>query len=151
MEKVPDNGAALLVYYHGALPIDMYYIIAKMLLYKKRSLKNVVATFLFRLPGISYHSTPFRSNGFIQHEHDLWNSARGEHWSFLCHIYGLVLVRTSIYISFAGFKIMLDVFGACSPTREECVKMLKVGLSPVIFQVCPFHSGLWKHSVERPL
>ena len=25
---------------------------------------------------------------------------------------------------------MLDVFGACSPTREECVKMLKVG-SPV--------------------
>jgi hypothetical protein len=26
----------------------------------------------------------------------------------------------------AGFKIMLDVFGACSPTREECVKMLKV-------------------------
>lgn len=76
LEKVPDNGPALLVYYHGALPIDMYYIIAKMLLYKKRSLKNVVATFMFRLP---------------------------------------------------GFKIMLDVFGACSPTREECVKMLKDG------------------------
>lgn len=51
LEKVPDQGPALLVYYHGALPIDMYYIIAKMLLYKKRSLKNVVATFLFRFPG----------------------------------------------------------------------------------------------------
>lgn len=53
LDKIPDKGAALLVYYHGALPIDMYYIIAKMLLYKKRSLKNVVATFLFRLPGIN--------------------------------------------------------------------------------------------------
>ena len=51
LDKVPDNGAALLVYYHGALPIDMYYIIAKIFIYKKRSLKNVVATFLFRLPG----------------------------------------------------------------------------------------------------
>ncbi|XP_046857388.1 transmembrane protein 68-like isoform X2 [Xenia sp. Carnegie-2017] len=76
LDKIPDKGAALLVYYHGALPIDMYYIIAKMLLYKKRSLKNVVATFLFRLP---------------------------------------------------GFKILLDVFGASSPTRDECVKMLKRG------------------------
>ena len=52
LEKIPDNGSALLVYYHGALPIDMYYIIAKMLLYKRRPLKNVVATFLYRFPGI---------------------------------------------------------------------------------------------------
>ena len=52
LEKIPDNGSALLVYYHGALPIDMYYILAKMLLYKRRPLKNVVATFLYRFPGI---------------------------------------------------------------------------------------------------
>lgn len=75
-EKIPDTGSALLVYYHGALPIDMYYIIAKMLLYKRRQLKNVVATFLYRLP---------------------------------------------------GFQILLDVFGACSPTRAECVEMLRNG------------------------
>lgn len=135
LEKVPDNGAALLVYYHGALPIDMYYIIAKMLLYKKRSLKNVVATFLFRLPGIFYQFFP--STTSFRHViqcrprnlklRALWSSTRVKHKSLTSYL-RISSFSNNMYI-FAGFKIMLDVFGACSPTREECVKMLKVGLS----------------------
>ncbi|RMX53713.1 hypothetical protein pdam_00000353 [Pocillopora damicornis] len=52
MEKLPDKGPALLIYYHGALPLDMYYILSRLLLCKKRRLRNVAATFLFHIPGI---------------------------------------------------------------------------------------------------
>ncbi|XP_048582936.1 transmembrane protein 68-like [Nematostella vectensis] len=51
IEKLPDAGAALLIYYHGAIPIDMYYIMARLILQKKRRLRNVAATFLFYVPG----------------------------------------------------------------------------------------------------
>ncbi|KAK2562360.1 Transmembrane protein 68, partial [Acropora cervicornis] len=52
VEKLPDDGPALLIYYHGALPLDMYYILARLLLVKKRRLRNVAATFMFQIPGI---------------------------------------------------------------------------------------------------
>lgn len=52
MDKLPVKGPALLIYYHGALPLDMYYILARLLLCKKRRLRNVAATFLFQIPGI---------------------------------------------------------------------------------------------------
>ena len=29
MENVPADGGALILYYHGALPIDYYYFVAK--------------------------------------------------------------------------------------------------------------------------
>lgn len=32
MEHVPVSGAALIVYYHGAIPIDMYYFVARVCL-----------------------------------------------------------------------------------------------------------------------
>lgn len=51
VEKLPDDGPALLIYYHGALPLDMYYILARLLLVKKRRLRNVAATFMFQIPG----------------------------------------------------------------------------------------------------
>lgn len=52
VDKLPDDGPALLIYYHGAIPLDMYYILARLLLVKKRRLRNVAATFLFQIPGI---------------------------------------------------------------------------------------------------
>ena len=52
MDKLPDDGPALLIYYHGALPLDMYYILARIILCKKRRLRNVAATFLFQIPGL---------------------------------------------------------------------------------------------------
>lgn len=53
LENIPERGPALLVYYHGALPIDMYYVIAKLLLYKGRLLHPVGDRFLFYIPGIA--------------------------------------------------------------------------------------------------
>lgn len=52
VEKLPKNGPALLIYYHGALPLDMYYILARLYLLTKRRLRNVAATFLFHFPGL---------------------------------------------------------------------------------------------------
>jgi len=52
LENVPDRGPALIVMYHGTLPLDAYYILAKLQLSKKRRLKIVVDHFLFKLPGL---------------------------------------------------------------------------------------------------
>lgn len=50
-ENIPDNGPALLVFYHGAIPLDHYYLIVKCLLYKKRLINAVGDNFLFMIPG----------------------------------------------------------------------------------------------------
>jgi len=50
-EKIPEEGPALLVYYHGALPIDLYYLIANVILHKRRCLRAVGDRFLFIIPG----------------------------------------------------------------------------------------------------
>ena len=52
LENIPEQGAALLIYYHGALPIDFYYVYAKTHLYRNRRFKIVADKFLFRIPGI---------------------------------------------------------------------------------------------------
>lgn len=49
-ENIPD-GPFLLIYYHGALPIDMYYFIARMLLFKRRHIHTVADRFMFKIPG----------------------------------------------------------------------------------------------------
>lgn len=51
LENIPDHGSALLVFYHGNLPLDVYYVIAKCLLYKKRTLHCVGDKFIFKMPG----------------------------------------------------------------------------------------------------
>ena len=52
LEHVPQEGAALILYYHGALPVDYYYFVAKIHLLKGRVVHSVVDRFLFRLPGM---------------------------------------------------------------------------------------------------
>jgi len=51
MENIPVDTPALLVYYHGAMPIDIYYLIAKTILYKDRLIHTVGDRFLFKIPG----------------------------------------------------------------------------------------------------
>ncbi|KAK7945300.1 hypothetical protein WMY93_001028 [Mugilogobius chulae] len=50
MEKVPDQGPALIVYYHGAIPIDYYYFLANVILQKGRTCHSVADHFLFKIP-----------------------------------------------------------------------------------------------------
>lgn len=50
IENIPSGGA-LLVYYHGALPIDFYYICSHILLYEGRLINPVGDRFLFKIPG----------------------------------------------------------------------------------------------------
>lgn len=51
LENIPNKGPALIVYYHGALPIDHYYFIATCLLSKNRLVKAIGDRFLFKIPG----------------------------------------------------------------------------------------------------
>ncbi|KAK0149295.1 Transmembrane protein 68 [Merluccius polli] len=52
MEKIPDEGAALIVYYHGAIPIDYYYFLANVILQKGRTCHSVADHFVFKIPGL---------------------------------------------------------------------------------------------------
>lgn len=50
LENLPDGGA-LIVYYHGTLPVDLYYFIARVYLLKNRLVQTVADRFLFNIPG----------------------------------------------------------------------------------------------------
>lgn len=51
LQKIPDRGPALIVYYHGTIPVDFYYLAARCLLEKKRHIRAVGDNFLFHIPG----------------------------------------------------------------------------------------------------
>lgn len=53
LENIPNKGegGALLIYYHGAIPLDIYYLLAKCILYKERMITAVADRFLFKVPG----------------------------------------------------------------------------------------------------
>lgn len=51
IHNIPDEGPALIVYYHGALPLDYYYLLARCILQKKRLIEAVGDKFLFSIPG----------------------------------------------------------------------------------------------------
>ncbi|XP_071442917.1 DGAT1/2-independent enzyme synthesizing storage lipids [Hetaerina americana] len=51
IENIPDEGSALIIYYHGAIPIDLYYFVARVILFKNRLIHSVADRFLFKIPG----------------------------------------------------------------------------------------------------
>uniref|UniRef100_A0A1B6CJS1 Phospholipid/glycerol acyltransferase domain-containing protein n=1 Tax=Clastoptera arizonana TaxID=38151 RepID=A0A1B6CJS1_9HEMI len=51
IENIPDHTPALFVYYHGAIPIDLYYFISRVYLLKNRLIHTVADRFLFKMPG----------------------------------------------------------------------------------------------------
>lgn len=52
LENIPEDGPVLIIYYHGVIPIDLYYVMAKCLLEKRRQIHAVGDRFLFKIPGI---------------------------------------------------------------------------------------------------
>ncbi|KAL3079776.1 hypothetical protein niasHS_014058 [Heterodera schachtii] len=53
LENIPDEGPGMIIAYHGPTPIDLYYVIAKGILYKKRTIHCVADKFVFKIPGWS--------------------------------------------------------------------------------------------------
>jgi 1-acyl-sn-glycerol-3-phosphate acyltransferase len=51
LENLPKDSNGLIIYYHGAIPIDMYYFVAKVYLKYDRLIYTVGDRFLFKLPG----------------------------------------------------------------------------------------------------
>lgn len=51
LENVPIDSPALLIYYHGAIPIDLYYLVSRIYLIKAKLVHTVADHFLFKLPG----------------------------------------------------------------------------------------------------
>lgn len=52
LDKIPADGAALVVYYHGPIPVDYYYLASRYIIYRKRSMWTIAAAFLFKTPGL---------------------------------------------------------------------------------------------------
>lgn len=53
LDNIPETGPALFVAYHGTLPIDIYYLISKVMVHKRRTLHVVGDKFVFKIPGMS--------------------------------------------------------------------------------------------------
>ncbi|KRT81759.1 hypothetical protein AMK59_5655, partial [Oryctes borbonicus] len=53
LEHIQEVGPALIIYYHGAIPIDVYYFMTKVLFSKNRLVHTVADYFLFNIPGFS--------------------------------------------------------------------------------------------------
>ncbi|XP_060526866.1 monoacylglycerol/Diacylglycerol O-acyltransferase [Cylas formicarius] len=53
LENLPKDGPALVIYYHGAIPVDIYYFLAKIYLMRNRLVHTVADHFLFKVPGFS--------------------------------------------------------------------------------------------------
>ncbi|XP_046740029.1 transmembrane protein 68 isoform X1 [Diprion similis] len=53
LSNIPENEPVLFVYYHGAIPIDLYYFISKVFLYNSKLIHTVGDRFLFKVPGWS--------------------------------------------------------------------------------------------------
>jgi len=60
-ENLPAEGPALILYYHGALPVDYYYLVADTVLSKGRTIHSVVDRFIFKIPGFSSLMRAFNS------------------------------------------------------------------------------------------
>jgi 1-acyl-sn-glycerol-3-phosphate acyltransferase len=52
LENIPATGPVLIVFYHAALPIDFYYVFAKIWLYRNRRVRVVADKFVFKIPGL---------------------------------------------------------------------------------------------------
>ncbi|KAG8187318.1 hypothetical protein JTE90_011688 [Oedothorax gibbosus] len=50
LENIPKEGPALIVFYHGAMPVDWYYLLANTILHRKRTISAVGDRFLFKVP-----------------------------------------------------------------------------------------------------
>ncbi|OTF83839.1 transmembrane protein 68-like protein, partial [Euroglyphus maynei] len=51
IDNLPANGPALLVFYHGTWPCDIYFLIAELYLCKKRIMFTIVERIIYLLPG----------------------------------------------------------------------------------------------------
>ncbi|CAL1546339.1 unnamed protein product [Lymnaea stagnalis] len=51
LHHIPETGPALIIYYHGVLPVDLYYVLTTVLLEKNRLVHLVGDKFLFYMPG----------------------------------------------------------------------------------------------------
>lgn len=52
-ENIPESGPALILYYHGAIPVDYYYLVADTFIKKGRTIHSVVDKLLCKLPGFA--------------------------------------------------------------------------------------------------
>ncbi|XP_035664804.1 transmembrane protein 68-like [Branchiostoma floridae] len=53
-EKLPKDGPGLIVYYHGTLPVDCYYMMARINLDQGRPLCAMTDRFMFSIPGLKF-------------------------------------------------------------------------------------------------
>ena len=50
-DKIPDKGGAVIVYYHGPIPVDYFFLVCQTLLRKGRLFRSVVDRVLINMPG----------------------------------------------------------------------------------------------------
>jgi hypothetical protein len=106
IENIPDDEPALLVYYHGAIPLDYYYLLAKVYLNKKRLIRAVGDKFLFNIPGKCESTATIRILALFA--------------------LGLISIFNRIFRC-QGWKLMMEVFHVFPGTLQTCTQVLENG------------------------
>lgn len=101
LENLPPSGPALIIYYHGAVPIDIYYFVARVYLQRDRLVYTVGDRFLFKLPGE-------------------YSSGDPRFW-FFCIDCDIKIIY------FLGWGIISEVLKVSPGTVQSCSKVLKEG------------------------
>ncbi|XP_023222683.1 transmembrane protein 68-like isoform X2 [Centruroides sculpturatus] len=109
-ENIPDSSPALLVYYHGAIPIDYYYLMSKCFVEKQRLIRAVGDQFLFRIPG--YVLTSYL------------NSKPTEFYQWFCWLH---ISYNSKIKHRKGWNILLEVLKVSPGSIQSCVQTLEEG------------------------
>ena len=60
LENIPVDQPILFVYYHGAIPLDLYYFVSRVLLIHSKLIHTVADRFLFKVPGWSVIADVFK-------------------------------------------------------------------------------------------
>ncbi|XP_076032896.1 DGAT1/2-independent enzyme synthesizing storage lipids [Oratosquilla oratoria] len=71
LEHIPLKGPALIIYYHGAIPLDCYYLVTRTILARNRLIRCVGDNFLEKVPGWkvmleAFHVTPGTVSGCVK-------------------------------------------------------------------------------------
>lgn len=125
LENIPDRGPAMIIYYHGCVPVDFYYIMATCFLEKGRLIHAIGDKFLFSIPGLCLPSPSYLK---------LVNLT-------LNCISSVVHLMFTINASFPfaiilqpGWRKLMEVFKTSPGTVSSCVENLRngniIGIAP---------------------
>ncbi len=129
LEKLPNEGPAIIILYHGTVPFDLYYFLAECLLKKKRLFRSVADRYC-----PPSHSSPFfhLHLSWMGFEMSILNCSKFTGigtWQriYTCRDWLFLLACRFLFKWLPGLAYTFRLMGATEGSPEECIQLLKEG------------------------